>query len=87
MRTTLTIDDGIFRELRERAHQTGKPLKAVVNEALREGLTRPARRAARPRRQRTFHLGQPRAVDLDKALALAAALEDEETGRELEQRK
>jgi hypothetical protein len=87
MRTTLTIDDDLFRALKERAHQTGRPLRAVVNEALQEGLTRPGRRAPKPHRMQTFRLGRPRGVDLVKALALAAAFEDEEVVRELEQRK
>jgi len=33
MRTTLAIDDDLLRQLKDRAHRTGQPLKKVVNEA------------------------------------------------------
>jgi len=38
MRTTLTIDDDLVRELREKAHKTASPFKEVVNKAIRAGL-------------------------------------------------
>ncbi len=38
MRTTLTIDDDIMKALKQKAHDSGLPVKAVVNMALREGL-------------------------------------------------
>ena len=38
MRTTMTVDDDIMTKLRDRAKQTGKPCKEVVNEVLRIGL-------------------------------------------------
>lgn len=51
--------------------------KTVLNDALRQGLA-PRRAAARQRyRQLTFDLGRP-LVDLTKANALAADLEDQE---------
>jgi len=34
MRTTLTIDDGLLRQLRQKALVSGKPFKQVVNETL-----------------------------------------------------
>ena len=40
----------------------------------------------RPFRQKTFRMGSPR-IDIDKALALAAALEDEEVIRKMSLRK
>lgn len=88
MRTTLTIDDHLLAELKERAHREGVPLKAMVNRALRSGLEamrRPARK--RPHRQRTYAMGAPRLPSLDKGLAIAAALEDEEIARKLSLRK
>ena len=39
MRTTLTLDEDVAARLRERARQTGKSFKAVVNETLRQGLS------------------------------------------------
>jgi hypothetical protein len=48
MRTTLTIDDTLLRQLRQKALDTGKPFKQVVNDTLRAGLETPVA-AARPR--------------------------------------
>ena len=60
----------------------------VANDVLRAGLDRRAStsRAHRRYREEVADLGEPR-VNLDRALALAAQLEDEETLRRLEQRK
>jgi hypothetical protein len=38
MRTTLTLDDDIMKRLREKAVADDRPLKDIVNEALRTGL-------------------------------------------------
>ncbi|MEQ8484607.1 MAG: hypothetical protein RIB46_09610 [Pseudomonadales bacterium] len=88
MRTTLTIDDDLLAALKERAFQEGVPLKQMVNQTLRRGLdaqTRPTRR--KPYRAATFALGQPLLPSLDKSLAIASALEDEEIARKLQLRK
>jgi hypothetical protein len=87
MRTTLNIDDDLLRDLKQVAHKSATPLKQVVNSALRRGLTELA--PARPRKRYvcpTFDMGKP-TVKLDKALALAAGLEDNEVLRKLELRK
>jgi len=89
MRTTLTIDERLARDLKEIAHRSGKPFKQVVNETLHAGLS--ARKTApAPRRYRlkTASLGQPLpGIDLDKALQLSESLEDLEIARKLELRK
>ena len=87
MRTTLTLDDDLALKLKEKAHKSGKPFKVVVNMAIREGLRRPAVRP-KPYRVKPVALGgvQP-GVDLDRALRLAEALEDEAIARKLELRK
>lgn len=89
MRTTLTIEDRIARELKAIAHRSGKPFKDVVNETLRAGLgAADAKPRAKRYRVRPAHLGAVLGgVDLDKARALADALEDEEIARKLEQRR
>ena len=59
MRTTLTIEDEVAKALKERAFHSGRSFKAVVNEALRAGLS--ANEAApRPRRYRPEVGGGPR---------------------------
>ena len=89
MRTTLTIDDGIARQLKEIVHRSGKPFKTVVNEALRAGIEK-SRIAdvTRPYRLNPVAMGDVVGpYDLDKALQLADHLEDEEAARKLMLRK
>jgi hypothetical protein len=79
MRTTLTIDDHIAKALKELAYRSGKPFKQVVNETLRVGLSAPATRRGKPYRVKPAALGGVLpGVNLDKALALADAIEDQE---------
>ena len=88
MRTTLTIDDDLAKELREKAHQTGSSFKDVVNKAIRAGLThidKPKRIKAY--KCKTYSLGYPPREDLDHALNLADRLESEEIARKLSLRK
>ncbi|MFM7266051.1 MAG: hypothetical protein ACKOZW_10785 [Cyanobium sp.] len=80
MRTTLTIDDDLLRQLRQKALDSGTPFKQVVNTMLRAGLRRSEVVATEPAAYRlpTFSIGAlAPGVDLTKATALAAALEDE----------
>ncbi len=88
MRTTLTLDKDLALALREEARRSGRPLKRIVNEALRAGLN--ARRAPAARRYRLQPVslgGVVAGIDMDKALRLAEALEDEAIARKLEMRK
>jgi len=78
MRTTVTIDPDVQALLRRAMRERGAPFKQVLNDALREGLRGRAQRPGKRFRQRTFDLGKP-LLDLTKALALAAELEDTET--------
>jgi hypothetical protein len=84
MRTTLTIDDELMDRLKREAKRAKVSFKTAVNRALRLGIDRmqppPSRRAFR---QRTFRMGYPPGSRLDKALHLAALLEDEEVARKL----
>ena len=89
MRTTLRIDDDLLRELKERAEREKVPLTDLVNRVIRRGLEPTSKRGMKPRRpyrEQVFSLGAPR-VPLDKALALAAAMEDAESLEELARRK
>ncbi|HUO85623.1 MAG TPA: DUF2191 domain-containing protein [Thermoanaerobaculia bacterium] len=89
MRTTLTIDDHLARDLKEIAHRSGKSFKVVVNEALQAGLIAGGgRRRPKPYRLDPASLGEVRGdIDLDKALALADSLEDEALAGKIEQNK
>ena len=87
MRTTLTIDDQLMASLKRVALESGKSFKQVVNETLRAGL-QPRGAPARRYRLKPASLGHPHpTADLDKALSLAEALEDEAIIQKLEQRK
>jgi plasmid stability protein len=88
MRTTLTIDDHVARALKERAHRSGKSFKQIVNETLRAGLGASGARRRRPYRVKPAALGgvMP-GINLDKALALADAIEDQELMAKMQLRK
>ncbi|MGH3769562.1 MAG: CopG family transcriptional regulator [Pseudonocardiaceae bacterium] len=83
MRTTLTLDDDVAAMLRHVVQERGVSFKEAVNCALRAGLTagtpQPRRFRVRP-----HHLGVRPGINLDKALQVAAELEDEEILRRLE---
>ena len=85
MRTTVTLEpaaDAIVRRLMRERNLT---FKEAVNEAIRGGARRSA---SRPKRFRTpTHPMGPPAVPIEKALRLAAELEDEELQRKLAARK
>lgn len=82
MRTTMDLDPDVIKLVRDTAHKQHRTTKAVVNEGLRTSL------GAKPVTKRkkitlpTYNMGEP-LVDLTKALALAAELEDEEIIRKL----
>jgi hypothetical protein len=85
MRTTVTLDPDVVAALRRVAHERGTSFKAVLNDAVRRGLSgEPARRRYRtPSRD----LGLRPGFDIDKALTLVAVDEDVETLRKLALRK
>ena len=87
LRTTTRIEDDVLEELKALARKENAPLTRVLNRTLRVGLE--VSRAPRRRRhhsEETHAMGQPR-MDLRKALAQTAAMEDEETLRKLALRK
>jgi hypothetical protein len=86
MRTTITLDEDTAAGLRRVMRERDITFKEAVNATLRAGLGT-AREAARPYAQPVFSLGVRPGIDLDHALRLAAALDDEETVRKLRQRK
>ena len=86
MRTTVTLDADVAAKLKAAARQQGISFKQALNQAVRAGLG-PARRSGRRFTQPTQPMSLRPGVNLDKALLLAAALEDEELVRKLELRK
>lgn len=83
MRTTVRIDDDLLRVLKEHSRREKLSLTSIVNRAIRRGLKSPEPyNPERPFRQRTVDLGVP-LVDLTKANAFAAELEDEEILKKL----
>ncbi len=44
-RTTLTIEDGLLRNIKKRAADEGRTVQEVVNDLLRQGLARSGRTA------------------------------------------
>jgi hypothetical protein len=46
MRTTLTLDDDVLKAAKRRAREQDRPLKEVINEALRQGLALESARRA-----------------------------------------
>jgi hypothetical protein len=87
VRTTVTLDTDTEALLRKHMKQRGVSFKQALNDAIRAGLLGEASgRSARTKRPRfktpTADLGLPTVV-LDRALALAGELEDEEVVRKM----
>ena len=80
MRTTLTIDDDVAARLETAMRTTRRPLKAVVNEALRAGLKAleiPAREW-KPYRTTGFNLGPSLIGSLDNVEEVLSRAEGEQ---------
>jgi hypothetical protein len=77
MRTTLTLDPDVARMIEEEVHRVRKPMKQVVNDALRRGLTSSLRRPSlRPYRVRAHSARLLAGIDRSRLNALADELED-----------
>ncbi|MCE9630612.1 MAG: ribbon-helix-helix protein, CopG family [Planctomycetia bacterium] len=78
MRTTLSLDDDVAARIEQLRQTLDKPLKEVVNEALRRGLAgmhEPRVRA--PYRTQPADLGRCRLPNVDDVAAALAAAEGE----------
>ncbi|MDX1540243.1 MAG: hypothetical protein R3349_02455 [Geminicoccaceae bacterium] len=88
MRTILTIDDRLAKALKDLAQRSNKPFRGVVDETLRAGLAVASSRRAKRYRVKPAAIGGASSdLNLDKALALAEALEDRELATKLQLRK
>ena len=84
MRTTITLDPDVDAAVRRLMRERRLSFKEAVNEAIRSGLTPRPVTPLSP--TTTVAMGRP-SISLDKALLLAAQLEDDELVRKLAQRK
>ncbi|MEI2638035.1 MAG: hypothetical protein V9F03_03400 [Microthrixaceae bacterium] len=75
MRTTVTLDEDVVGEIRQLMRECGVGFKQIINELLRRGLRAPD--GDDPYSTPVFDLGVRPGIDLNKALELAAAMDDE----------
>jgi hypothetical protein len=87
MRTTITLDEDVAVRLERLQREQGRSFKDIVNTTLRAGLDRSAPASTGRFVQTTSRLGLRPGVNLDRALALAAELEDQEIVAKLARRK
>jgi hypothetical protein len=80
MRTTVTLDPDTEQIIRRQMAERGVSFKQAVNDAIRNGVRPQADRE--PFRTRTASMGRS-TVNLDRALSVAADLEDEELLRRM----
>jgi hypothetical protein len=79
MRTTLTLDPDVARLVDEEVHRARKPMKQVVNDALRRGLAGgPRTRRRKPYRVQPHVASLLPGIDRTRLNALADELEDAE---------
>jgi len=67
--------------------ERGISFKEALNQAARKGLVGDKPRRGKQFAQKSFPLGEGQDLRWDKALAIAAAMEDEELSRKLSLRK
>ncbi len=77
MRTTIRIDDDLYRRVKERAARSGRTVSAVLEDAVRRGLgapeqPAPSRYVVRP----TGTAGLRPGVDLSSGASIAEALDE-----------
>jgi hypothetical protein len=82
MRTTVTLDPDVDAMLKRLMAERRLTFKEAINTAIRRGLGEDRPRTTFP----TFHLGEAY-FDIDRAMHIAAELEDEEIMRKMERRK
>ena len=83
MRTTVTIDPDVEVLLQAAVNEQQKTLDEVLNDALRQSLSREVEPGRKPYRVQPRSLGIRAGINLDKALQLADELDDQEIIRKL----
>ncbi len=74
-RTTLTLDDDVAAGLQRAVRVTGRPFRAVVNDALRAGLEAQAGGPPAPFKVTSFDLGLREGLQIDSISELLEQLE------------
>jgi hypothetical protein len=80
MRTTVTLDPDTAQIVRRRMRERSMTFKDAINDAIRSGADQGSVR--QPFRTETAALGAS-SVDLDRALSIAAGLEDDDLIRKM----
>jgi hypothetical protein len=86
MRTTVTLDPDVEAKLRAIMRERGISFKEALNNSIRAGVAN-VRGPGTQYQLKTYPMGLRPGIQLTKALALGAELEDEEIVRKLELRK
>jgi hypothetical protein len=84
MRTTVTLDPDVDALVKRAQSQRGVSFKRAVNDGLRRGLQPGA--STKPYRLKPAAMGEP-LVPLEKALQIAADMEDEAITEKMRQRR
>lgn len=88
MRTTVDLDADLLERVRTAATRAGRPFREELNRVIHRGLAGKGAPAADTYLTPTFDLGPVRpGIELDRSLALAGVLADEEAARKLALRK
>lgn len=78
MRTTITIDDQLLAQLKQRAAQSGRTVSQLIEDAVRESMFRHRDEPRSIVKLKTWHGGRPQpGVDLDDNAALLDLMESE----------
>lgn len=82
MRTTLTLEDDVARQIDELRRRRGEGLKETVNRVLRAGIAaltaEPGKAAVAPFRTEPADCGEPRLASLDDIAEVLAFAEGED---------
>lgn len=79
VRTTLSLDEDVAAKISAEARRSGRPVRAVVNDALRKGLEAAAKRQARPYRVQPRDLGLRPELEIDDIWGLIERVEGPES--------
>jgi hypothetical protein len=77
MRTTITLDADVAQQLKAATSSTGRPFRAIVNDALRRGLPLLRKPRSKPYRMKPHDMGIRPGISLDNIGDLLAHIEGE----------